>query len=453
MPTIAPPPAAPLYQLDQAVPDPLSRRALQRLRRPDRNERDAKLDEKSVHMKSAAFKRIHYELMRYCGGEIDGLSVLIAGQRGAGKTTLTKLLIQEVMNDSQYLVPLPLFLHGPTIIDPSAIVEQVEPDEISAPKEKERALRQIVTSLYRCLSSAIYDAWLTAAEESHNARRARRELLGLRAHLDLRLERAPDADVLRKIWERAGFVHEGVVFYLRPMLKSVRGWKRNSQTPLIAGHKDDQGLREIVALSACAEAYRVILGRTEEVLKSAQSAERAQELKLPVPAPSAKEEGKKAEDAKGKSAAEKLAAPALGVVVGTGVAVAHAEGAADAGGILLGLASGALTSLLSWAAMTYGTRRSRQEIQRELKISVDWGIDRLERDLPLLLRRVKDAGFAPIFVIDELDKARDASKSLDKFLALTKHIVTDQAAFLFLTNRDYYEMLITSENVDVGYGS
>ena len=66
---------------------------------------------------------------------------------------------------------------------------------------------------------------------------------------------------------------------------------------------------------------------------------------------------------------------------------------------------------------------------------------------------MKDAGFAPIFVLDELDKARDASAALDKFLTLTKHIVTDQAAFLFLTNRDYYERLITSENVDVGYAS
>ena len=102
-------------------------------------------------------------------------------------------------------------------------------------------------------------------------------------------------------------------------------------------------VRYRVALSACADAYRVILGRTEEVLKSAQSAERAQELKLPFSASSTKEEGQKTGDAKPKSGAEKLAAPALGVVVGTGVAIAHAKDV-DAGGILLGLSSGLLTS-------------------------------------------------------------------------------------------------------------
>ena len=44
----------------------------------------------------------------YCHGEIDGISVLIAGQRGAGKTTLAKLAIQDVMAKSEGLIPLPL---------------------------------------------------------------------------------------------------------------------------------------------------------------------------------------------------------------------------------------------------------------------------------------------------------------------------------------------------------
>jgi len=58
---------------------------------------------------------------------------------------------------------------------------------------------------------------------------------------------------------------------------------------------------------------------------------------------------------------------------------------------------------------------------------------------------VKDAGFAPIFVLDELDKVEDAWEALHRFLTLTKHIVTDQSAFMFLTNRDYYEKLGATE--------
>ena len=82
------------------VPDPLSRQALQRMRKPaDAKEADLKF----VQYTSPYFERIRYELMRYCSGEINGLSVLISGQRGAGKTTLTKLVIQKVMQESKEL--------------------------------------------------------------------------------------------------------------------------------------------------------------------------------------------------------------------------------------------------------------------------------------------------------------------------------------------------------------
>src|SRR5262249_55593063 len=156
------------------------------------------------------------------------------------------------------LIPLPLMLHGPTIIDPAAVPaadkkasapeqkpvavaadgapvvvvntapppDQTQPTapadpekKRSVPEGKERALRQIVTALYRSLSQAIYEAWLNAAAEAEQGRRTHRELLALRSHLDLRLERAPDPDVLRKIWERAGFLNYGVSFYLRPAKK------------------------------------------------------------------------------------------------------------------------------------------------------------------------------------------------------------------------------------------
>ena len=100
-------------------------------------------DLKFVHYTSPYFERIRYELMRYCSGEINGLSVLISGQRGAGKTTLTKLVIQKVMQESKALIPLPLLLHGPTIIDSEAATSDPDEDsgsKRSAPLEKEKAL-------------------------------------------------------------------------------------------------------------------------------------------------------------------------------------------------------------------------------------------------------------------------------------------------------------------------
>jgi hypothetical protein len=91
--------------------------------------------------------------------------------------------------------------------------------------------------------------------------------------------------------------------------------------------------------------------------------------------------------------------------------------------------------------LNYGVgRESKQGLERESTTEVDWKTIRvLERRFPALIRRVKDAGFAPIFVFDELDKMPNAMDKIDDFLRLTKHIVTDEAAFFFLVNRNYYE--------------
>jgi len=118
----------------------------------------ADADLRFVHYTSPYFERIRYEIMRYCNGEINGLSVLISGQRGAGKTTLTKLVIQKVMQESNTLIPLPILLHGPTILDPEAVADKPHERDLAngtGPSSKERALRQIITALYRSLSTAM----------------------------------------------------------------------------------------------------------------------------------------------------------------------------------------------------------------------------------------------------------------------------------------------------------
>ena len=229
-----------------------------------------------------------------------------------------------------------------------------------------------------------------------------------------------------------------------PTNRSRRG--RNTDIPPIAGDQDDQGLREIVALSACADAYRVIIGDTMEKIRTEEHAERTRETRIPAPAlPEGTNGG---EESKAKSSAERLAPAVLGTAAGGVAALAGAFEVRDT--VALGLASGALVWLATWGAAEVGMRRSKRRVSRELSTDVKWDVERLERDLPVLLKRVKDAGFAPIFVLDELDKTRDANAALEKFLKLSKHIVTDHAAFLFLTDRDYYEGLIAADNVDWG---
>jgi hypothetical protein len=110
------------------------------------------------------------------------------------------------------------------------------------------------------------------------------------------------------------------------------------------------------------------------------------------------------------------------------------------------LLTGVLVYILSLLSFTMRSQRDQfSELRRNLVVDVDWTERRLERELPALLRRVKHAGFAPIFVLDELDKLEDQIRTLHDFLDLTKHIVRDYAAFLFLTNRDYFEQLLQQQ--------
>lgn len=489
--------------------EPLSREALRRL-----HEWPLSSDQpEQPHMLSSEYYRLQYLLGRYCKGEVDGISVLLTGQRGAGKTTLAKLAVEAAMWESDHLIPLPVYLHGPTVIDPNARARSSEDSEngdaaksgkapatqqgptaiakiIAAwppqdgeaalfqagsspagvenetakddksgdagrsadrksPEEttkeqakiKDGAFRVILTELYRCLSRAISEAWLNALDESPDARRRRHELLELRAHLDVTLDRPTDVEALRSIWERAGFLNSGVAFYLTPVSK--RREARNLPVPSIAGDARDQGLREIVALSACADTFNVILGKPKEKLRRAESAERERQYNLKIATPK-KEGAKSSEESKGapKSAAEKLAPAALGIVAGGLAFVGSKEPSHTA----VGLAVGLVVWLASFVSIGYNFRRQvTKKLDRELDLEVDWSPERVERDLPILIKRVKDAGFAPIFIVDELDKLSDPTKKLDNFLHLAKHIVTDYAAFLFLTDRTYYEELLGSE--------
>ena len=331
------------------------------------------------------------------------------------------------------------------MIDPEAVTSPAndrDSEHNRAPKDKERALRHIITVLYRSLSTAIYDAWLIAAEEAPVQRRAQRELLGLRAHLDLRLERAPDSDVLRKIWSRAGFLDCGVAFYLRPYAPHSGG-RRNADVPPIAGLQDDQGLREIVALSACADAYRVIIGDTMEKIRTEEHAEHARDLKMlmPILPESTNGGGREQGEIEFRKTRARCAWD------GRRRSGGHGRNPWKAGKSAARDRRWRAGMACDLGAAEVGVRRSKRQMTRELTTDVKWDVDRLERDLPVLLKRVKDAGFAPMFVLDELDKTRDANAALEKFLKLTKHIVTDHAAFLFLTDRDYYEQLIVADNI------
>jgi len=451
------------YRLREDIADPLSRKDWWRLRKYAQ-------PEDPILMQSKETVRMVFDLQRYCRGEQEGVSMLVAGQRGAGKTTLVKFVIRQLIAESSrnesedltersrresgQLIPLPIFLHGPTILDheaqaggtPPKFGEEARPEE-GAELVKKRAIQLIITELYRELCRVFYDAWCYAAEEAPTARRELHELLELRTHLDLALDWAPQPAWLRSIWARAGFLHSGVAFYLVPGLRRAaenrRGLLQPIEPPRIAGPQEDQGLREIRAITACADAYRVIIAEMKERIERTSSDEaKQQSSSIPVPQPSesASKPTEKGGDDKSKPAVTKLAPPALGTLA-AGLTLLSPEN------ILPAAIAGGAVWLLSWLAMFYNVqRRSSLETRRTQTVDIKWDVPRIERDFPKLLARVKDAGFAPIFVLDELDKTDNAKEKLERFLRLTKHFATGEAAFIFLTNRDYFEALFREQN-------
>jgi hypothetical protein len=191
----------------------------------------------------------------------------------------------------------------------------------------------------------------------------------------------------------------------------------------------------------------VISKRADETWHSAQISEEQSQRGVPISA-IAEQKKKEKEDEKKtegrKETGAKVGPPAIGAVAGLAVLQAHENKSA-----ITALLVAALAWAVSWFIWNFAvTTTSKKGMQRDTVTEIDWTEIRvLERRFPALIHRVKDAGFAPIFVFDELDKLRDPAQQIDDFMRLTKHLVTDEAAFFFLVNRDYFERV---ERLDLG---
>ena len=449
-------------------PEPLSGHAMQLLRAQTF---DTRIFDGYIRTERTA--RLSYELARYCLRQQEGLSMLITGTRGAGKTTLTRLATQDVIVAYRRgtlpdllktkpgpgggapllrpLIPLPILLHGPTLLDIYAVPDWFQPlpdkmEEAAAAisgsdlaakrwKEmrrnalKERALRAIVNTLHTHLRDTILSAWDNWIHGTVPVGPERDELAELGAQLELLLDSAPDPDTLRRFWHRAGVLRSGVLPYLYP-------------NPRATAPQPDQGLREIQALAACAMSFRSILGKVKQsqTMNRTRKSEREQTIGLERKPPA---DPKPKEDSKPKpsgTTALRSAVALAPMLVTVAASPFHAEwGPWSIVGTTLG---GAVLSQLGLIVSGFtfklgeNTRRTTDRSDA-IDIDVDWTAQRLERELPKLIQRVKEAGLAPIFIIDELDKLENPFDELQDFLHVSKNIVRDQAAFLFLANRDY----------------
>jgi hypothetical protein len=393
---------------------------------------------------SDARRLLAHELRRYCNGEVTGRSFLIAGHRGSGKTTLVQDVFQRELDNQRQegydellprLRPLLVVLQGPNLLQGAtadesgagpapAPAEGGEPkDQTKAapaarqPNEMENVLIQITLGLYRSMAKEFTRMYrLSTGLDEHGGPmlwrmqkgaeferelHLRRELAEMAAQFELDLDQYPGSLKLREYWRRGRFLEHGLLF------------GRSSRM--------NQGIRELVALSSACDIYRRICGTISQQEKATNTSNRKAEGQLGI-------------EAKGADYLKPLIALLTGGVAGGGVL------AASPGAPLTAALTGLVSALGAAAVFKYSASwsRSRSMTQEDLFVP-NLSVATLDRVLPVVMERIREAGLAPVFVVEELDKVVGLSSRITEMVRRLKKFVAENAFFCFLTDRAYFE--------------
>jgi hypothetical protein len=392
-------------------------------------------DDESILAESDASRLLRQELERYLDKRVGGRSFLIAGHRGAGKTTA---VLDAVRREYEISLregpPRPLFvpLHGPSLLPnladiQPAVAGAAEPkkkadgaaDDSSKPAQTkplgrtQNALIQITLGLYHAVAKEITRAFRERVREQASGANYlpgpfRAELAELAAQLELELDDFPDPARLREFWRRAGSLDSGVLFDAE-------------HVPAF-----DQGLRELIALVSVNKAFQRIeadlKGQRTDISKQNAIAEAS---------------------AEGSVKLSELVGPIVSLITGgivTGGVAAGGQLTSDR--IITAGVAGIVASLAAATVMKYSSKSTRERSTSwEYTLVRNFELDTLDRVLPVLTDRLREAGLAPVFVVDELDKVENISQRMPDIVKHLKQFVAERSFFCFLTNRSYYESL------------
>ena len=375
------------------------------------SEADPDSNDEKYWAQSDAYRILRQQIQRYARGEISGQSILLAGHRGSGKTTIMHLAIQQVRwlaegrlkepgDSAQSYVAIPLFvpIHGPDLLTN----EKKDDGQALA----EHAMSQIRRALHRALAEELGARYVAIVEKDPAQPPQNREAAyQLRVELD---KTTSHLALLRNYWSRAGLESTGLL----SKFKSDASSERKSQA-----------FKEIVALDTATRAL---------------AAERIREQDKPEEIPQLTPQGKESfEEGLRNMRPQRLresiaiATPILSIVAGAWAAHSVVEST----GPILAAAAGLIA-----AGITYSFLSRSIAFEPKADIASDASAAAQDIFLPILVRRTVDAGFAPVFVVDELDKVEgDLSELLGTLMRRIKYVVTDRAFFCFLADRAYYE--------------
>jgi hypothetical protein len=370
----------------------------------------------------------------YVDGRINGGSFLVAGHRGSGKTWIVHKAIEmlqfvapkkretPVTPLARYFPrPLLVRIHGPDLLISTKLLGASEPDK--SPKSHFRA--QIALALHRALCEEIAHSYIEHAVTADTRSPTPKDAHELAAQFQIELDRSPSPERLRHFWERLNKTDSGIVPRINTKLRSSSESLRNPM---------NQGWKELVAL---ATAFHV----------QSEIARQRRESSPTEPDASAEEE-RQADTGGGHHA---------GVLEGISKFMLHRGAAINrVFGLVAGLvifaalmemhvhlAVSLLTAFFGAATTTVLLNFSAAYDQRSTFVT-DHSVAALDRMLPLLVRRIREAGLHPVFVVDELDKVDDLRNRMEEFMKDLRFFVTEQAFCCFLADREFFDELMES---------
>jgi hypothetical protein len=357
---------------------------------------------------SAARDDLANEIRRYLRDEQSGRSYLLAGHRGAGKTTTVLGAMQQVYNeclrkeDPRLLRCRPILvrLHAPSLLLPRLDREKAKDGSPlpvpEAPSYPERFLQEMAAGIFPALLEEVRAELVYLISRQRDRRP---DALEMAAHVFDELSRGMPLGELRAMFRHLGVPETGLL------------GKSNL-------------FDELVAIQAAGEAYMVVTGTLETEDKSGadMSAKEQREFRIGFD---------------GGKAAQALTPLAASVAGALGLA-AHQPGAAIA--VTLSILLGGLV-----IGNKLDSERNRTAA-RQRSFKRDNSQQSLLRRMPLLVGQLCEVGFSPIFVLDELDKLpRPANQELlPRLMTNLKSYVTERAFACFVVDREYFESLAGS---------
>ncbi|MCB9744478.1 MAG: hypothetical protein H6741_19815 [Alphaproteobacteria bacterium] len=354
---------------------------------------------------SPAQENLQRELLRYTRGEILGRSVLVAGHRGSGKTTLVLQALQQVRRDErgQGRRPLLVRIAGPSLLLEGA-QDGSEPPGSAVADDVGRVLERVTMVLVQAVADEVHHEMQrrVKAHRPDMSQQSARELAELAARLRVALEGVPSLAGLRDIWSRAGLLDQGLF-----------------------GAPDAQGagVQEVRVLWSLAQASIIPRGKVTRTLGEESSARRTAEGSWKV-----------------LTSGRELLNPLLGLMSGSLVGWGLIE-QAEANGFVAALVA-TIVGLATATTLNFSAQRLMESSQdQRFSVELDTSVYSLSLLLPRLVQQLRAIGLAPVFLIDELDKVRHLRGRMRELVRHLKSLVSEDAFFCFVTDRDYYEFL------------